>query len=125
MRIYQETTKWDTQVPNHQYILSDDKRTCVGYIKKGSKETKIFSKPISFDPRYRTFKVVGEYVEPKEYTQYVGRGDYQTVKEYKVKGSKGDEYTVTISEVTGNSCTCPGFTFRGHCKHIEQVINES
>jgi hypothetical protein len=32
-----------------------------------------------------------------------------------VKGSNGKEY-----EVTGNyKCTCPGFTFRGACKHLE------
>ncbi len=32
-----------------------------------------------------------------------------------VKGSNGKEY-----EVTGNyRCTCPGFTFRGTCKHLE------
>lgn len=117
MKIYQETTQWDSPVPNHQYILSDDKRSCIGYIKVGTKEPKVFSKPISFYPRYRTFKMV------KEYTQYVGRGDYQTVKEHKVKGSKGDEYTVTITEVGGNSCTCAGFTFRGKCKHIEAVLN--
>lgn len=77
----------------------------------------MFSKPISFDSRHRTFKFV------KEYYQDVGRGDHQTVKEYKIKGSKGDEYTVSISDVTGNSCTCTGFTFRGKCKHIEQVLN--
>lgn len=32
-----------------------------------------------------------------------------------VQGSKGKTY-----EVTGNyRCTCPGFTFRGSCKHLE------
>lgn len=31
-----------------------------------------------------------------------------------VKGSRGNSYTVT-----GNhKCTCPGFTFRGSCKHL-------
>lgn len=34
-----------------------------------------------------------------------------------VKGSNGKEY-----EVTGNyRCTCPGFTFRGSCKHLEMT----
>jgi hypothetical protein len=31
-----------------------------------------------------------------------------------VQGSNGKVY-----EVTGHSCTCPGFTFRGTCKHLE------
>ena len=30
-----------------------------------------------------------------------------------VQGSNGKVY-----EVTDHSCTCPGFTFRGSCKHI-------
>jgi hypothetical protein len=34
-----------------------------------------------------------------------------------VKGSKGQTY-----EVTGNQkCTCPGFTFRGDCKHVKEM----
>lgn len=35
-----------------------------------------------------------------------------------VQGSKGKVY-----EVTGNyRCTCPGFTFRGSCKHLEETV---
>jgi hypothetical protein len=33
-----------------------------------------------------------------------------------VKGSNGKVY-----EVTANSCTCPGFTFRGTCKHVTET----
>lgn len=33
-----------------------------------------------------------------------------------VQGSNGKVY-----EVTGHSCTCPGFTFRGTCKHIKET----
>ena len=32
----------------------------------------------------------------------------------RVKGSNGKEYQVTGSY----KCTCPGFTFRGSCKHL-------
>jgi uncharacterized Zn finger protein len=31
-----------------------------------------------------------------------------------VQGSNGKVY-----EVTSHSCTCPGFTFRGACKHVQ------
>jgi len=37
-----------------------------------------------------------------------------------VKGSKGAEYMVTLG--AGASCTCPGFTFRGRCKHVEELV---
>lgn len=32
-----------------------------------------------------------------------------------VSGSKGQKYQVTGQ----HKCTCPGFTFRGSCKHLE------
>lgn len=35
-----------------------------------------------------------------------------------VKGSKGDEYVVTGNNGVW-SCTCTGFQFRKHCKHIQ------
>ena len=48
------------------------------------------------------------------------RGELVKVSsQFKVAGSKGNEYTVT--EDSGKwSCTCPGFTFRGSCKHIKE-----
>ena len=36
-----------------------------------------------------------------------------------VQGSKGAEYIVTLGANT--SCTCPGFTFRGACKHTKEL----
>ncbi len=36
-----------------------------------------------------------------------------------IKGSKGQEYVVTIG--AKKSCTCPGFTFRGDCKHVKEI----
>lgn len=50
-------------------------------------------------------------INGKPYTYSVGLVD--TVARI-VKGSKGAEYLVTAT-----TCTCPGFTFRGACKHME------
>jgi len=35
-----------------------------------------------------------------------------------VKGSRGDTYKVTMLNGAGYSCTCPGFQFKKHCKHL-------
>lgn len=52
-----EVTTWDKtqyKVPNHTYIFEDSK--CVGYIKAGTKEEIIFSKPSrQFSKSYRKF----------------------------------------------------------------------
>lgn len=43
------------------------------------------------------------------------------IKVWTVKGSKGNEYTVK-SENGQYSCTCPGFMYRKHCRHITECI---
>jgi|TARA_B110000908_G_scaffold172579_1_gene240947 hypothetical protein len=63
MQYLQEITKWDTNmlghnVPNHTYIL-DKRQWCVGYIKAGTTEEIIFSKPLKqFSKSYRKFKEI-------------------------------------------------------------------
>lgn len=41
-----------------------------------------------------------------------------------VVGSKGAHYTVRANHGR-YTCTCPGFGWRGKCKHIEQVKKEN
>jgi hypothetical protein len=42
-------------------------------------------------------------------------------KKYKVKSSRGDSYYEVV--LVGNSitCTCPGYSFRKKCRHIEET----
>ena len=41
-------------------------------------------------------------------------------KTVQVEGSKpGKFYTITIAADGGKTCSCPGFGFRGSCKHID------
>ena len=43
--------------------------------------------------------------------------------EYLIKGSKDNTYIVVITD-KGFTCDCPGFTFRGKCKHTEAVAQK-
>ncbi len=99
MILVAETTKWAGDFPNHCYLLSDDKSKMIGYAKHGSSEITMMSKPIRFDTRGRQFTVLFKQAEEQE-----GR---------RVEGSKGAVYYVH-----DNKCTCPGFKFRGECKHV-------
>jgi hypothetical protein len=56
MKILQETTVWDTAVPNHIYYVTDSKDKMLAYIKASNNEPVVLSKPIKFDTRHRTFK---------------------------------------------------------------------
>jgi hypothetical protein len=59
MVILQETTDWgEYRTPNHIYYLTDSKDKMLAYIKAGSNEPTVFSKPIRFDRRGRTFKEI-------------------------------------------------------------------
>lgn len=42
-------------------------------------------------------------------------------KEFSIANSKGDGFYTVKYERTQWSCTCPAFSFRRRCKHIEQA----
>lgn len=99
MILVAETTVWEGDFPNHVYLLSDDKSKMYGYAKFNTSDIKMMSKPIRFDTRGRQFTLLHRMEEEPK-----GR---------KVVGSKGDVYYVNEGQ-----CTCPGFKFRGECKHV-------
>jgi hypothetical protein len=94
------------QFPAHTYLL--DGNNLVAYVKVGTQEPFYFKRPIKgFDKRGRKFK-------PGNITLFTVK---KASNEHTVIGSKGQTYTVTEE-----SCTCPGFTYRGTCKHMGQHV---
>lgn len=88
--------------PAHIYLL--DGNNLVSYIKRDTTEAFYFKNPIKgFDKRGRKF----ESVTPNPFT--VKKAAHGKT----VIGSSGQTYTVTE-----HACTCPGFTYRGTCKHM-------
>lgn len=108
MQALRETTAWAGNAPNHTYLL--DGNNLVAYIRAGTTEPFYFKSPIKgFDKRARKFELVTP--NPFEVAQLASHL-------VSVTGSKGQVYTVDTSEGT---CTCPGYSFRGACKHVQQL----
>ena len=64
MIFLQETTDWGDQFPNHIYVLDDKKEKMLAYIRMPITEPKVFSKPIRFDMRGRTFVTLKQQKKP-------------------------------------------------------------
>ena len=92
--------------PAHIYLL--DGNNLVSYIKSGETEPFYFKNPIKgFDKRGRKFVTV----TPNPFKVKI-KSNLITVK-----GSNGKEYTI---DPEAKTCNCPGFTFRGSCKHMAE-----
>ena len=108
MEALQETTVWD--YANHTYLLDGSK--LVAYLRQGESEPTYFKNGISgFDRRGRTFVKADISLFPRA-------GKSQDLVE--VPGSNGKKYQVNLA--TGR-CSCPGFNFRGDCKHIKLAVD--
>ncbi len=104
MLAVKETTVWEGAIQaNHVYLLDGDKM--VAYIKFGKGKPFYFKKPIQIDRRGRKF----EELKTNPFKQEV-KSDLTIVI-----GSKGEKYFV---DKEAGTCTCPGFSFRGKCKHV-------
>ena len=107
MEALQEVTEWQSgSAVNHAYLL--DGNAMLAYVRKGTSTPFWFSKPITISRTGRRF------VRLEENPFDVG-SVAQDPDVVQVSGSKGSIYTVNTRL---NSCTCPGYQFRGRCKHI-------
>jgi hypothetical protein len=107
MEAVREITEWKDvsyRQPNHIYLLDGDK--VLAYIKWGEGKPEYLSGKIKIDRRGRKF----EPADIKLFKQAKETANVRTVQ-----GSKGQTYRVNDEEGT---CSCPGFTFRGSCKHL-------
>lgn len=97
IEILQETTDWgDAPVANGIYHVNVQGQLV-------QHNDKVFKNPIKqFSKARRTFEKIGERVDPQT------RSDVKIVM-----GSKGQQYFIEDGK-----CSCPGFKFRGQCKHI-------
>lgn len=112
MQAMKETTTWNSEsrVPNHTYIFDGIK--AIAYIREGEFHPYIFKTPLDIDRRGRTFKQV----------PLPAMFEDEPLNVVRVQGSKGQVYEVTLGDRP--TCTCPSFTFRGKCKHIDQAKGE-
>jgi len=101
LEILRETT---TDLPQHDYIVAGDKM--LAYRKWSTGEWAVFKKPMSFSKKGRTFSKLKEAVPAV-------LDDASVIT---VQGSGGKTYTIR-----NGKCSCPGFGFRGHCKHVEAL----
>ena len=109
--ILQEITDWDQH--NGVYYVNDHDYL-VGYRATLESEYKEFKSPMKrFSKARRKFIIVGTIAEDT---------DTSAAWQREVKGSKGNTYIVAV-ENGQSSCTCPGFKYRGQCKHLA-IINE-
>lgn len=114
MEAVREVTVWtgvDYRAPNHDYLLDGDR--VVAYRPWGTGEVIVCSGKLKIDRRGRKFEKLKD-------NPFEGCMEPQAAQPMvlEVQGSKGAVYRVNVEEKT---CTCPGYTFRGNCKHVEAL----
>jgi hypothetical protein len=115
MQAYKETTVWDdgNTAINHTYLLNGDQM--IAYIRVGTSVPFYFKNPIRISKSGRKFEVV----EPNPFDNIptvVVQQELGNTRE--IDGSKGAKYIVDLDAKT---CTCPGYTYRGTCKHTKEL----
>jgi hypothetical protein len=106
-----EVTVWkvDYKQPNHVYLLDGDR--IVAYIPWGEGE------PVYSEHRSRIDRRGRKFVELKGKNNPFKKQVQSNL--IRITGSKGDVYLV---DPDAKTCTCTGFQFRHHCKHIEKAL---
>jgi hypothetical protein len=110
MEALKEITEWkvDFRQPNHTYLLDGTK--VLAYRPWHTGEP-VWGTPMRFDRRYRKF----EPADLKLFGIVDAPASVHVNALQAVEGSKGAIYYV---DPEAHTCTCPGYKFRGKCRHI-------
>jgi len=104
IEVLQETTDWGKYKVNNGIYHVSSSGKLVAYQVNQDSEVQVLKVPSTqFSKARRKFKKIGEYAEK------LSKDAIQ------VKGSNGNVYTIEDGK-----CSCPGFTFRGNCKHVKE-----
>jgi len=124
---YKEITEWNEPefvIPNHTYLF-DGKSNILAYARESDGQVTVFSKPMPMDTRRRKFiKVKHKELDAISATVVVQQPKALNVPNWQVKSDSGKTYTVTL-ESGKYQCNCVGYSYRGKCKHSEQIKNEN
>ena len=104
--ILQEVTDWGKYKVNNGIYHVNGTGKLIAYQPNKDAEIQVLNVPSNqFSKARRKFVKIGERAE--EVPSHV----------IEVTGSKGNIYFVDTEKRT---CTCPGFTYRGDCKHVKE-----
>ena len=104
--ILQEVTDWGKYKVNNGVYHVNSAGKLVAYQPDIDAPVQTLNVPSTqFSKVRRKFKKIGE--RPEELNKNI----------IEVKGSNGNVYLVDTEK---NTCTCPGFTYRGYCKHVKE-----
>ena len=107
--ILQEVTDWGKYKVNNGVYHVNSAGKLVAYQPDIDAPVQTLNVPSTqFSKSRRKFKKIGE--RPEELNKNI----------IEVKGSKGNVYLVDTEK---NTCTCPGFTYRGYCKHVKEYCS--
>ena len=101
--ILKEITQWDMPVANHTYKVSGGGKLLGYWPRSGDRYVELSGK-MRFDRARRKFQTLAEEAE-----ENAGIA---------VQGSGGKTYYIQDGK-----CSCPGFGFRGDCKHIREHLS--
>ena len=111
MEVLKEVTQWENGLDiNHTYLVDGQK--IIAYKPKHGLE--IRDSTCKLDRARRKFEKFPYIAE-----DWPGVNIEKDPDVIEVPGSNGAVYKVNTAEKT---CSCTGFKFRGHCKHVDKLV---